>query len=181
MLTTQCYKENSAGLCTGQRTCESGVLSACDAPVPAPETCNGVDDDCNGVVDDGPGNVFYLDNDGDGFGTAGIQTQACTPPEGYAESGTDCVDFNPDIYPGAPEVCNDIDDNCNGIVDEGLALSVLHADNDDDGFGSAVGLTYQKCLYPDGSGPLGWALSTTDCGDNDATVFPTTPVTSPRQ
>ncbi len=175
VLATSCMVENAAGQCLGQRQCTGGVLSACDAKVPAAESCNGLDDDCDGEVDEGPGDVFYLDQDGDGFGTAGIQVVACSPPEGYVAQGTDCIDFNPAVFPGAEEVCNDLDDNCNGLVDEGLALVLLHPDNDDDGFGSSLGLTLQKCLYPDQSPPTGWAVDSSDCSDNDVTVYPGAP------
>ncbi len=51
-LWTSCEVANEWGTCAGKRVCLEGGLSACDAAVPAPETCNGVDDDCDGDVDE---------------------------------------------------------------------------------------------------------------------------------
>lgn len=48
---TACATTNEHGRCEGRRRCAPGGLTTCDAPVPSPERCNGVDDDCDGVVD----------------------------------------------------------------------------------------------------------------------------------
>ncbi|MEC9072636.1 MAG: hypothetical protein VX938_09670, partial [Myxococcota bacterium] len=50
-LATPCRRENEHGTCTGARVCSQDGLSDCDAPTPAPEICNGIDDDCDGVID----------------------------------------------------------------------------------------------------------------------------------
>ncbi len=90
----------------------------------APEICgNSKDDNCNGVIDtDAPANsTFYKDADGDGYGSAASGTAtACAPPAGFVSNNTDCNDGVAAIHPGATEVCNDLDDNCNGTKDEGL-------------------------------------------------------------
>lgn len=68
---------------------------------------------------------FYVDVDGDGFGTGGIIDGICaagptSPPDGYSEFDNDCDDANFDISPGSDEVYyNGIDDNCDGNLDEG--------------------------------------------------------------
>ena len=73
-----------------------------------------------------PGQVWYPDIDGDGYGTATSVTQ-CSRPSGhkaYAELAgpeTDCNDAKSAIHPGATEICNNIDDDCDGEVDEGLS------------------------------------------------------------
>jgi uncharacterized protein (TIGR03382 family) len=44
----------------------------------------------------------------------------CAPSEGFGDCKGDCDDLSADIYPGAPEVCNGYDDNCNNMADEGV-------------------------------------------------------------
>ena len=74
---------------------------------------------------------FYLDNDGDGFGSAIGGASACTAPPGFVSDNTDCDDSNPDVYPGAPQgQISGIDYNCDGIN--------LIIDNDQDGFDNSV-------------------------------------------
>ena len=100
----------------------SAVVCDVQPGAPTPETCNGVDDDCDGLTDepdavDAP--TWYLDADGDGFG--GDQTvRACAMPAGYANANLDCNDADPAIKPTAREVCDTVDNNCDGHVDEGL-------------------------------------------------------------
>jgi hypothetical protein len=76
----------------------------------ANESCNGVDDNCNDIVDEGC--VTCTDADGDGF-----KAQAS------CNTLVDCDDSNATIHPGATELCNGLDDNCNGTKDEGFNLA----------------------------------------------------------
>ena len=89
-----------------------------------------------GDCDDNDKNIFeivwYVDSDGDGFGLESLQTTACTRPEGYAEQIGDCNDEDGEIHPNAQEVCDDIDNNCDGSVDENVQ-NTYYADLDGDG------------------------------------------------
>jgi large repetitive protein len=87
--------------------------------------CNGLDDDCDGTIDEN--NVFvsyYADFDGDGFGNPNNPATSCNgAPNNYILNNTDCDDGNSSINPNATEIVgNNIDDNCNGCVDEASPL-----------------------------------------------------------
>ena len=94
---------------------------------------------------------LYADGDGDGFG-AGAAV-AC----GVA-TNTDCNDGARGVNPGAVEVCDGQDNDCDGAVDEGVKLT-FYADGDGDGFGKATQTT-QAC-----SVPAGYVTNATDCDD----------------
>jgi gliding motility-associated-like protein len=127
----------------------------------ATEQCNSIDDNCNTLIDDGVVFItYYADADGDGFGGS-TSVVACAQPEGYVTDNTDCDDASATVYPGATEVCNTIDDNCNGQIDEGVLLT-FYADADGDGFGDA-GSTTLACTAPEG-----YVTDNTDCDDTDA-------------
>jgi hypothetical protein len=88
----------------------------------AAERCNQRDDNCNQQTDEGieePRNV-YLDSDGDGYGVASrLETMTgCSQLTGYSARAGDCDDHDSNVHPGATEVCNGRDDNCDGRVDE---------------------------------------------------------------
>ncbi len=89
------------------------------------EACNFRDDNCNGHVDEGC-QLFYRDADGDGYGLWHVQTRAITRPAGYSTIGGDCDDANPNIHPGAMELCNGINDDCDGLTDEGCPGSIAN-------------------------------------------------------
>lgn len=101
----------------------------------AVEICNGVDDDCDGLTDDADPGItgqltWYQDYDGDGYGNDAVSILACFQPAGYVSNHDDCVDNNSDIHPGVVETCNSLDDDCDGLIDEGL-----NCGNDSDGDG----------------------------------------------
>ncbi|HEX6846813.1 MAG TPA: MopE-related protein [Chitinophagaceae bacterium] len=131
----------------------------------ATELCNGVDDDCDGQVDEGVTTTFYRDLDGDGFGNPAVTQQACSAPAGYVVNNTDCNDNNATIYPGATEVCNGVDDDCDGQIDEGVTTT-FYQDFDGDGFGNPS-VTQQAC-----SAPAGYVANNSDCNDNNANIHP---------
>ena len=86
------------------------------------EECDGVDNNCNGVVDDENAvgcKVYYLDSDEDLWGVEEDKKCLCLPVEPYTSSNTgDCNDDDPSVNPGAPEMCNLMDEDCDGEIDE---------------------------------------------------------------
>jgi hypothetical protein len=141
----------------------------------AAEVCNEVDDDCNGYVDDEDpgltdGDTWTIDYDGDGYGDASgrFTATACEAPSGYVEDATDCDDTDADVFPSADETCNEIDDDCDGDVDEDDALdaSTWYEDADGDTYGNASS-TDVSCTEP-----RGYVSDDTDCDDTDADVYP---------
>ncbi|HNA56702.1 MAG TPA: FG-GAP-like repeat-containing protein, partial [Chitinophagales bacterium] len=70
---------------------------------------------------------FFADADGDGYGDDATLVNSCNAPLGYVSIGGDCDDDNASVHPGATEICNGIDDNCNGNIDEGFELSITIA------------------------------------------------------
>ncbi|MBL7922723.1 MAG: hypothetical protein JNL88_00850 [Bacteroidia bacterium] len=112
----------------------------------AADVCNGLDDDCDGTTDEGCSALtFYADTDNDSYGNPSsfiVQTNP-VPPAGYVADNTDCNDGNASVNPAATELCNNMDDDCDGSIDEGF-------DADNDGYTSCNG----------------------DCDDNNAAVNP---------
>ncbi|GMV42292.1 MAG: hypothetical protein AMXMBFR64_40080 [Myxococcales bacterium] len=139
----------------------------------ATEVCNGKDDDCNGVSDDENAiacQTFFLDQDGDGFGKDGVSKCLCAATGAYSsKTASDCNDTNGAVYPGAPEICNGVDDNCNAQIDELNAVGCLlyYKDADDDGYG----LTADSICSCKPQGQYDTFLKG-DCNDASAAVFP---------
>lgn len=131
----------------------------------ATEVCNGIDDNCNGQIDEGVQTTFYADADGDGFGDLNSTILACTSPSGYVENADDCDDTNFEINPSAMEVCNGIDENCNGQIDEGVQ-STFYADADGDSFGDSNSMTI-AC-----TAPSGYVENADDCDDTNFNINP---------
>ena len=81
------------------------------------EQCDGVDNNCDLQIDDGLLSIYYLDADGDGHGDAAHSLEACTPLSGYVSQPTDCNDFDSATHPGASEICDGVDNDCDGQLD----------------------------------------------------------------
>ncbi len=162
---------------TGVSACEAPAMYVADATdcddaaagthPGARETCDGVDEDCDGVVDDGVTlSSWYADVDGDHYGDPAVVTSSCAAPAGTVSTGTDCDDGDAAVHPGAPEVCDGDDQDCDGVADDGLATSVYYADADLDAFGDpAVSTT--RC-----AAPSGYVVVASDCDDTDHAIHP---------
>jgi len=135
----------------------------------ATEVCDGVDNDCDGSIDEAGatgGSTWYADADGDGYGDAAASTTACSQPSGYVADGTDCDDGDATAYPGATEVCDGLDNDCDGSIDEGTTASTWYADADGDSYGDDA-TALSTC-----SPPAGYVTTGGDCDDAAASVNP---------
>ena len=87
------------------------------------DASNLVAGDTNGVGDvfaNVPLQAFFLDADGDNYGDPGVKVVTAIAPPSYVSNALDCNDSDPSVHPGAAELCNGVDDNCNGVIDEGF-------------------------------------------------------------
>jgi len=174
--------------------------------------CNGIDDNCDGTIDEGSiygctdalacnydvtatcddgsctyPTLWFADADGDGLGDPSMPLNACEQPEFYVADSSDCDDTNPNVNPNTTEdPCNGLDDNCNGVIDEGQVYgctdpAACNYDPDatcDDGSCNTATLWYDD---DDGDGfgdpgdavfaleqPTGFVSDNTDCDDQNA-------------
>ncbi|MCB9659777.1 MAG: hypothetical protein H6726_19165 [Sandaracinaceae bacterium] len=118
----------AGGECPTACGVEAGTLVCCASGASTAEICNGVDDDCDGASDEGVETAYYQDCDGDTFGaldssgTLGCSAPSAGPSEcplaGWSTSSSDCDDGNASVNPGATEICNALDDDCNGTTND---------------------------------------------------------------
>ncbi len=133
----------------------------------AKEICNSVDDDCNGQTDEGLTTAWYVDSDNDTYGDAKNKAMLCGKKDGYVANQLDCNDNDKNVHPGKTEICDDnIDQNCNGIVDDATEATLVYPDSDNDGYGSPLTQKYACTL------PKGFASNYQDCDDKNSKVNP---------
>ena len=120
------------------------------------EACNGIDDDCSGFPDFPIAPGDFEDDDRDGF--------ADTRCGGMAG---DCDDLDPDVHPGAPELCNRRDDDCDGAIETGATALAWYPDRDGDGAGENGSVPVYSCDVVEGR-----TRATGDCDDHSAAIGP---------
>ncbi|MAY79845.1 MAG: hypothetical protein CL930_03575 [Deltaproteobacteria bacterium] len=161
------------------------MVSTCDAPAGhvtqggdcddidpevnpgAEEQCNEQDDNCNEEVDEGLSPTsWYADLDGDGYGDPSDVLSSCDVIAERVEDSSDCDDSDSWVHPGAEEVCNSQDDDCDSEIDEDVELYRYYADSDGDGYGDPETFL-DSCSKPDD-----FVTDNTDCNDTDVSAFP---------
>ena len=170
----------------GYGMASSGTTVACSAPsgyVSNNTDCNdgnasmypgateiigdGIDQNCNGME------VCFVDVDNDGYRPNSTATVNSSDMDCFdvgeavaSDPVGDCNDNDFSVNPGAVDICNGLDDNCNSLVDEG-STNTYYRDYDNDGFGMASSGTIQAC-----TAPAGYVANNTDCNDGDAAIHP---------
>ncbi|MCA9680153.1 MAG: putative metal-binding motif-containing protein, partial [Myxococcales bacterium] len=120
------------------------------------ELCDEIDDDCD------PMTIGVRDIDRDGAIDA-----MCSNPDGAGGTnrGTDCDDENPTVRIGQVEVCNSVDDDCDGEIDEDVMITEVYVDADGDGFGTGNPMLVCSSVY-------GLSIHSGDCDDTNPQLFP---------
>lgn len=162
------YRCDADDQCGTGFVCDDGVCCNAEGTPICPTRPKG-----NGLCPDGGApTVMYADRDLDGFGDPNTSAAFCGPPslQRYVLQAGDCVDtvgIGSTVFPDAGELCDGLDNDCNGLVDDGLPGTLYYQDADNDGAGDpAVSRTF--CAPPDG----GWVLNNTDCDPTRNNVSP---------
>jgi hypothetical protein len=139
-----------------------------DVPPNKRETVEGITSAAaSGFVD------YYCDKDNDRYVSSSVTNTSigieCVPQDCQTTPGDDCDDDDDTIHPNVPELCDDLDNNCDGNIDEELQLYSWYHDFDGDGYGNPT-VWQDKCSQPEG-----YVADNNDCDDSDANIHPDGP------
>lgn len=135
----------------------------------AAELCDGLDNDCDSTIDNNPvdGERMYADTDEDGHGDPLQSARLCPGAFGFVTNATDCDDSTASVFLDNPEICDDMDNDCDGWVDEDPQDPLTwYADADGDGYGSPDTIV-AGCTQPSGA-----VWEGTDCNDGNVLIHP---------
>jgi len=175
----------------GYTTCAGDCDDQSTAVNPdAIEICDGLDNDCDGQFDEAgaaDAGTWHADADGDGYGDPEVVSIGCAAPEGYIDDDRDCSDRDAEVHPGASEICNGIDDDCDPLTNElidgdGDGASTCDGDCDDGNAAIHPGASEICNGIDDDCNPLtdelidgdgdGASTCDGDCDDGNAAVHP---------
>jgi hypothetical protein len=140
----------------------------------AEEICNEIDDDCDDFVDEDVTPTWYADSDSDGYGDPGLSQMTCEQESGWVANAEDCNDSEPLAWTDGPEICDSVDNDCDGSTDPDDTSDCLtwYYDYDNDGYG----LTSDNICSCDTAGRGNYvAADPADCDDNDSASYPYSP------
>jgi hypothetical protein len=150
--------------------CDDGARAVNPA---ATELCDSIDNNCDGTVDEDTAAdalTWYADTDGDMYGDVAVTTLACAQPASFVSDSTDCDDSDGAIKPSATEVCDSIDNDCDGDIDDAdsslVGSTTYYADLDGDFYGDATN-SLTAC-----AAPSSYVSDDTDCDDGDRLINP---------
>ncbi len=172
------YGDASAGIeaCSAPSEAYGADATDCDdldasAHPGGTEVCDGADNDCDGDTDEAGAtdeSSWYADADSDGYGDTSTSQDACTAPSGHVADSTDCDDGDAAVSPSADELCDGVDNDCDGDTDEDDADDAASWYADADGYGDPD-VTMDACEQPSGHASPDEGE---DCDDSDADIHP---------
>ena len=137
-----------------------------------PDTADNGDDCDDTDSSRSPETQWHADTDSDGYGTPDNTRTQCEAPSGWTRASGDCDDTDAAVRPGAVEVCDAVDNDCDGDVDDadaGLDTTTatdFFSDTDGDGFGDDSAAE-RTCAPRSGRIDVGG-----DCDDTDPAIHP---------